>query len=244
VIYLGIDDTDTLDTAGTNQLARLIAARLPAGFGLRVVLRHQLLDDPRIPYTSQNGSASLTVSGATGVPGDRLLPMLQSEIRAWFTPGSDPGLCLASAGVPAAVVDFGRRCQREVVSQAEARALALRAGLHLEDFGGTGDGVIGALAAVGLAAGGDDGRVVHLPGWGWPDTFGGCQSVAALRERGIEEIRDHRSGVHIPDGLVDVGKRLRPAYRGGRVVLFVERHPDGEAAAGSAAARWRALKLR
>jgi hypothetical protein len=241
VIYLGIDDTDTLDTAGTNQLARLIAARLPAGFGLRVVLRHQLLDDPRIPYTSQNGSASLTVSGATGVPGDRLLPMLQSEIRAWFTPGSDPGLCLASAGVPAAVVDFGRRCQREVVSQAEARALALRAGLHLEDFGGTGDGVIGALAAVGLAAGGGDGRVVHLPGWTWPDTFHGTHPISALRERGVEEVRELDSGRPVTDGIVAVGKRLRPAYRDRRVVLFVERADQTDGTPAGAA--WRAVKL-
>ena len=51
-IHVGIDDTDTLDTPGTNQLARRLAAALPAGFAFVVALRHQLLFDPRVPYTS------------------------------------------------------------------------------------------------------------------------------------------------------------------------------------------------
>jgi hypothetical protein len=43
---------------------------------------------------------------------------------------------------------------------------------------------------------------------------------------------------------VDVGKRMRPAYRGGRVVLFVEPE-DGTLAGPFAGALpvWRALKL-
>ena len=96
-------------------------------------------------------------------------------------------------------------------------------------------GIIGALAAIALAAGGDDGRVVHVDGWPWPDPFSGVQPVAAVRDRGVTEIRT-TSGAAFTGDVVDVGKHLRPNWRGGRMVLFVE--PPVEA--GSP---WRARKL-
>ena len=132
------------------------------------MLRHQLFFDPRVPYTSKNGSASLRIRGDSGAIND-LIALLQREMRAWYVPGSDPGLCVAET-VPDDVRAFGLRCQGEVVTQEEARDLAARHGLHLEAFGGTEGGVIGALAAVGLLAGGDDGRVVHLPAGSGPMT--------------------------------------------------------------------------
>jgi len=238
VILIGIDDTDTLDTPGTNQLARRLAGSLPTGFDGALILRHQLLFDPRIPYTSQNGSASLAIRHEPGRRAAELLPALQAEIRAWYVPGSDPGLCLAER-VSTEVVSFGRRCQREVVGQADARALAAADMIHLEGFGGTEDGVIGALAAVGLLAGGDDGRVVHLPGWTWPDDFAGWQTAASVLGRGVQEIRVRETGHTVDEGLIDVGRHLRPSYRNGRVVLVVE-PVDGEEEPGP---RWRALKL-
>ncbi|HET9983974.1 MAG TPA: hypothetical protein VFQ38_10320 [Longimicrobiales bacterium] len=246
MILVGIDDTDTPESAGTNQLARRLVASLPPGFEALLVLRHQLLFDPRVPYTSKNGSASILLREEPGAAVDALLDALRREMRAWYVPGSDPGLCVATEA-PANVVAFGRRCQRELVGQAEARALAADAGIHLEGLGGTEDGVIGALAAVGLLASADDGRVVHRPGWSWPDAFAGPRPVAEVRARGVDAVLEHRSGAEVAGGSVDVGKHLRPAYRGGRVVLFVEAaQPDGAPSAepgGARAAEWRALKL-
>jgi hypothetical protein len=120
-----------------------------------------------------------------------------------------------------------------MVDQDEARALARAAGVRLEAFGGTEGGVIGALAAVGLFASGNDGRVVHREGWRWPDDFAGRQPVSAIRARGVDAVL--QGDATVEDGLVDVGKHLRPSYRQRRVVLFVE--PAG------AAGEWRALKL-
>ena len=233
MIFVGIDDTDTLEGAGTNQLARRLAARMPAGFRVEVVLRHQLLFDPRIPYTSHNGSASLLVHAAPAHTADELIAPVEAELREWFQAGSDPGLCIA-ASVPEPVRDWGRRCQREVVTQEEARALAARHALYLRGLGGTEGGVIGALAAVGLLASGDDGRVVHLAGWPWPDELRGRQSVPALVARGVSELRERGSGALVTAGLVDVGKHLRPSWRGGKPVLYLERDENGE---------WRAVKL-
>jgi hypothetical protein len=238
VILLGIDDTDTLDSAGTNQLARCLADVMPPGFECTLILRHQLFFDPRVPYTSQNGCASLLIRREPGRRADELLPVLQAEMRAWYVPGSDPGLCLAERVSPA-ITEFALRCQRDVVRQAEARALAEREGIYLEGFGGTEDGVIGALAGVALLAGGEDGRVVHVAGWHWPDSFTGPQTVEDILARGVEEIRANDGVTRVTRGTVDVGKHLRPSYREGRVVLFVEPN-DGSPPDGSS---WRARKL-
>lgn len=234
MIFVGLDDTDTLATPGTNQLARHIAAALPDACHAWAIVRHQLLLDPRIPYTSQNGSASMAIGIEPGGDRDLLLATLRDLIREWYVPGSDPGLCVADA-VPGEIVDFARRCQREPVRQQEARSLAADNGVLLEGFGGTEDGVIGALAAVGLLAAGDDGRVVHLAGWTWPDHFSGAQPVEAIRARGVEVVLDAGTGTPVHRGIVDVGKHLRPACRGGRILLYVE--PAGDPG------RWRALKL-
>ena len=56
MIYVGIDDTDTVDTPGTNQLAKALVMRLARDYECVSIVRHQLLFDPRIPYTSKNGS--------------------------------------------------------------------------------------------------------------------------------------------------------------------------------------------
>ena len=237
-VYLGIDDTDIAGSPGTNQLARRLADSLPDGCRTTLILRHQLLLDPRVPFTTQNGSASLLIDSEDADVEARMLPILRREIRAWFVPGSDPGLCVAT-NVQPAVIAFGCRCQRELVTQAEARKLADRSGIALEGLGGTEGGVIGALAAVGLLASGNDGRVVHRPGWTWPDSFAGLQQVDAILLRGVDEVRDWRSGERLERGSVDVGKHLRPALRAGRVVLFVE---PANGSAGDAA-RWRAVKL-
>jgi hypothetical protein len=236
VIHIGIDDTDTSDTEGTNQLARHIARTLPAGFSAELIVRHQLLVDPRIPYTSGNGCASILVNAQAGADTEVLLANVRQAMQQWFKPGSDPGLCMARHVAPE-LTAFGARCQHEPVTQMEARALAAAHGVHLEALGGNEDGVIGALAAVGLLAGGNDGRVIHLPGWEWPDSFSAAHTVAEVRARGVDVVRDETTGDDVSDGVVEIGKHLRPARRGGRVVLFVERGSN------SCEPRWRAVRL-
>ena len=223
MIYVGIDDTDVLGSPGTNQLARSMVAALAGDYRCRRIVRHQLLDDPRVPYTSKNGSASITLEPVGGAAFADLVSRLRDQVRSWFVPGSDPGLCVG-AGVPPDVREFGRRCKSELVTQEDAYRLAQPHGIHLEGLGGTCGGVIGALAAVGLAATDNDGRVVRLADW--PDDLSGFQSVDSLRERGVL-VRVHDSGVRIDAGLVDVGKRLRPNRRHGEDVLFVAR-AEGE----------------
>ena len=241
MIRIGIDDTDVADSPGTNQLARKIIAELAGDYEPLLVIRHQLLFDRRIPYTSKNGSASISLRPRPGREGRCPRDAIRAMMAQWFIEGSDPGLCIAREP-PEAITAFGRRCQQEIVTQAEALALAARHRIYLQPLGGTGGGVIGALAAVGLAAGGNDGRVVCLGVW--PDDLTGVQSIALLHSRGVSQIRCTQSGQRIDEGPIDegpidVGKHLRPNFRDGQVVLFVEPAPPGR----DHSCPWRAVRL-
>ena len=230
MIYVGIDDTDIVGSPGTNQLARSLIGDVATKFRCVMAVRHQLLYDPRVPYTSKNSSASILFEPRDGASMENLARAIRRAMLEWYVEGSDPGLCLAEH-VPPEVTAFGRRCQREVVSQQAARDLAARHRIHLEALGGTEDGVIGALAAVGLAAGRNDGRVVHIGNHG--DDLAGEQDALLLLRRGVDEIREVESDRLIRAGKVDVGKHLRPNYRDGNIVLFVEHTPQG----------WRAVRF-
>lgn len=227
MIYLGLDDTDQLDTPGTNQLARHLLGLLPPLGEGTLISRHQLLVDPRVPCTRKNGCACLHLPLAAPSDVEAWLAPLRAAIRRWCPPGSDPGLCLATR-VPAEITAWGRRCQRELVTQDEARRVAAAAGLHLEGLGGTEDGVIGALAAVGLGAEANDGHVLHRGPADDPRfQVTGEWDVAELLGRGVDEVRRHDTGQRLDSGRVLLEKRVRPWLRGGRLVLMVRPLGDG-----------------
>jgi hypothetical protein len=138
-----------------------------------------------------------------------------------FQPGSDPGLCFAM-NVPEAVTSFGRKAKKDLVTQAEARALAARSGIRLEGLGGTQDGIIGALAAVGLAGGGSDGRYVSI---GTLRTLQGEQTVDAILSAGVSDIQTI-AGASVRQGVV-LSDKLRPSRRDHKAILYVEKHEDG-----------------
>jgi len=238
VILVGIDDTDIVGTPGTNQLARLILKQIGGAARDSVICRHQLFFDPRVPYTSKNGSASIQLPHTGASDLYQLTNTIREVMQGWFVVGSDPGLCVAM-DPSEEMKAFSLRCKGEVVTQDEARSVAARAGCYLEGLGGTEQGVIGALAAIGLVAGGDDGRVVHLCSWPYPDdAFSGPRAINELYARGVDRIQQISSDRPVTHGLVDIGKHLRPNWRGGRIVLYVDAPADSEASAP-----WRAVKL-
>jgi hypothetical protein len=234
-IYVGIDDTDVLDSPGTNKLARHLIRSLADDYESVLAVRHQLLFDPRIPYTSKNSSASLLFKARGKGSVEDLAAKIRALMLDWYVEGSDPGLCLSSA-VPDEITRFGRRCQAEIVAQEDARGLAAQHGIYLEGLGGTEGGVIGALAAVGLLSGGNDGRVVSVGHW--PDDLSGPAEIEVLHSRGVE-VRHAQTQEPVRTGSVDVGKHLRPNYRGGRIVLFVAPAPPDP----PPAAAWHAVRL-
>ncbi len=224
MLYIGLDDTDVAGSPGTNRLARRIVGRLARWWRVFGVTRHQLLLDPRVPYTSKNSSAAIMLRDAAGADLGQIARRVARWVREGSSPGSDPGLCVARS-VPPAVRRFGRRAKEEVLDQARARELAARSGVLLAGLGGSEDGVVGALAAVGLAATGEDGRFVQLGAW--PDDLCWEQPAEALLERGVEEFIAEPGGGRARPARINVGKRLRPSYRAGKVVLYVRRGPEG-----------------
>ena len=115
-LFVGIDDTDTLESRGTGHLAREVAAALAANLAVLGVTRHQLLVDPRVPYTAKNSSAAIVLGPNGRLDPADVMARVRAVMREHFNPGSDPGLCVA-AHVPAEVTAFGRRVQRDVVTQ-------------------------------------------------------------------------------------------------------------------------------
>lgn len=229
MIYVGIDDTDMPDISGTNKFARALVRELSPCYRCRVIVRHQLSQDPRVPCTKHNSSASILFDAIGKSSVDTLIGALREYIHKHMIAGSDPGFCVAET-VPDEVVEFGRRCQTEFVLQRTARQLAAKYSIHLEGCGGTNDGVIGALASIGLISEGNDGRVVQIADW--PDDLDGVQDIATLRERDVE-VRCIDTQKCISKGTVDIGKHLRPNYRENKIVLF----------ARSESNRWIAVRL-
>jgi hypothetical protein len=152
---------------------------------------------------------------------------VQALMLASFEPGSDPGLCVAH-DVPPEVIHFGQRAKCELVQQSDACALAEAWGIPLLGLGGDQGGVIGALAAVGLAATGEDGRYVLV---GRSRQLRGLQRIDALLSAGIRAVRTV-DGQTVTEGLVESDK-LRPARRGSLPIAVVEWKGD----------RWLPLKL-
>lgn len=213
MIFIGLDDTDTLETRGTGHLARVIASELGADLRIAGVVRHQLLVDQRVPCTKNNSCASILIDQDADL--ERIFRRVKDLMLADFIAGSDPGLCVALV-VPEAVIEFARRAKREIVSQAEARDVAERNGVLLAGLGGTSDGVIGALAAVGLSSTGEDGRYVMV---GNLRQLEGQQPVSSIFAAGIAAVTT-ADGQDVKEGLVNTYK-LRPARRGGRSVAVV-----------------------
>jgi tRNA(Ile2) C34 agmatinyltransferase TiaS len=216
LIYIGVDDTDNFDSRGTGRLARGLGVDLLVDFNLIGVTRHQLLVDPRVPYTSHNSSATILLEANNSTNLERLFERVKEYMLADFVQGSDPGLCISWAPVASELVDFGRRAKSELVSQQEARELAAQNDVLLVGLGGTQDGVIGALAAVGLAASGEDGRYVCI---GNARELSGLIPISTILATGIQAVYT-LDGQEVIEGRI-LADKLLPARRGGKPILYV-----------------------
>ncbi len=162
-VFVGIDDTDNLESIGTGHLAARIASDLEQYRWGRssFITRHQLYVHPDVPYTAHNSAMCFEVDLQDGCLG-RLIDHAAAFLRRQSAPGSNPGLCIAAAHNrhdPQPLIEFGHKAKQQVLTKDEAFALAQQYGFHLSEHGGTGMGVIGAMAGVGLRLSGSDGRI-------------------------------------------------------------------------------------
>lgn len=160
-VLVCIDDTGKIGSMGTGDLAEILAKTVEErGIGkCSGITRHQLLVHPDIPYSSQNSSMCFVAELAETKLG--YLTRYASEfVQLASAVGADPGLCVAAFDKipePAKLMAFGLKAKYQVVTKQEAYSLAKAQRIHLSEHGGTGQGVVGALAGVGLRLIGNDG---------------------------------------------------------------------------------------
>lgn len=208
-IYISFDDTDTLNTPGTGHLLTRFLDSLP--YASSYITRHQLFVSPDVPYTSHNSAMCSVVTG--DLAPQALIDAASAFLEETFAPGADPGLCVAAAdGITdlQRLVSWGYRAKKEVLTKADAYALAKTCGVHLSEHGGTGQGVVGALAAVGLRLGGQDGRIKgRMPIPSRRMTVG-----ELLRSTGFDRVCAYGRGELPPDAVVELMKdRVKAVYQ-------------------------------
>lgn len=162
-IVLCIDDTDDLEKGkGTGTLAEGIATMIrEQGWGTcKHITRHQLLLHEDIPYTSHNSSMCFEAE-IDETCYQRIIDSAAAYLEREHAEGSDPGLCVVAVDKltqPASLIEFGKRAKKEVLTKEQAYTTAQDLQVHLSEHGGTGQGVIGALAGTGLRLSGNDGE--------------------------------------------------------------------------------------
>ena len=206
-VLICIDDTDNLESRGTGELAENLASEIQnRKWGhCEFVTRHQLLVHPDIPYTSHNSSMCFSANIE-----EQHLPTLVERAKKFLmeesAPGSDPGLAIAvleRLSDKAALIDFGRRAKQDVLKKQDAYNLAAAHGIHLSEHGGTGQGVIGALAGIGLRMSGNDGRI---KGWFDIPSQDGVARVADIVDRfKLGGVRTINGELLTHDDLIAIG---------------------------------------
>ena len=227
-VLLCIDDTDNIDSIGTGELLENMCGELERrGLGRGgFVTRHQLFISDKIAYTSHNSSMCCQVETEDF---DALAAFAGEYLDRGCAEGSDPGLCVFKCdeeGDVESLLDFGRRAKEEVLSKKEAYDLAksYSGRLHLSQHGGTGDGVIGALAGVGLRLTGNDGKV---KGKIKPDAPGEILTVARMLEKfGLGQIKSEDGSVAGAEELVRFDAVTKAVFLDNMVTVLAEKR-DG-----------------
>ncbi len=220
-IYLAIDDTDVIGSRGTGRLARDIANSLSEEWNIFGVTRHQLFVHDAIPFTSHNSCAVVHVNTDDRTAVDAIFEEARDVMLDDFIEGSDPGIAVAtSSQMVSALIAYGKDAKTMVLTQEKARTLAKNLEIRLEGLGGSQDGVIGAMAGLGLAATGNDGR--FLQKGRIREILGPCRAQDLLMA-GIDSITT-LDGRIITEGMIveKAHKSVKPCPVNSRSVLFVE----------------------
>jgi hypothetical protein len=242
-LLICIDDTDDIDSRGTGEIAELLADGLASEQLAHCgrVTRHQLLVHPDIAYTSHN-SAMCFPAQIRDEHLDGVTEWCREALPRESAATSDPGLCVVPVDLlerPEELIVFGRDAKRRVLTKGEAYGAAARLGVSLSEHGGTGIGVIGALAGAGLRLSGDDGRFkgkfrIH-------GDEPGVARVDQILTQGVDSVRTPNGDVLAPGERVLVGGECKLVLLGGQAVLLVAPSPPGSAAAWNVIER-RALR--
>jgi len=224
-LLIGIDDTDNKESRGTGYNSRQLAAAIEAeNLGkVRGITRHQLFVHPDIPYTSQNSSACLEVTTNNY---NEIKVFCRNFMLQIGAVGSDVGLCIIRKDIVSEeIIKWGVDAKSIVLKMDDAVEKAHRNEIYLEGLTGTKDGIIGALAAVGLRAGGNDGRFIWLNSKkNLRDIEHDIHKVEDLiKNAGIDMVQPIEKDVVNPSEKVYLNNWARPVLRDNNSVLLIEK---------------------
>ncbi|NQV03660.1 MAG: hypothetical protein HQ542_13510 [Bacteroidia bacterium] len=221
-VYIGIDDTDNLESRGTGHMARALAQSLLHTGLVKVysITRHQLLVDPAIPYTSHNSSAC--IFGKVSGNEYWMRNYCSDFLLAHAASGSDVGLCIAfEEEIHEDIIRFGNQAKEVVLAKSAATNLARKYQIFLAGLTGKKIGVIGALAAVGLRFEGNDGRLL------WMERLREIQGVFSAGKYKelvpIDMIVDLQGTPICDDTSIRITEWCRPVVRNKKILLFAEK---------------------
>lgn len=223
---LGIDDTDSpvgdaSHSTGTPALAYTLAHLLESRSLARLVniSCHQLLQHPSIAHTSDNVCCCILLDTEDVKVREIDLVCREMLLRECAV-NSNPGYALASWNqFDAEVVLWGINAKTSIADRQDCVSLGRRCGIALAGIMGSGAGVIGALAAVGLRYEGSDGWIDWMPGLpGLQGTYTQMQLNQFIHFDLIENDRHKRPAL---DDRIRINSPVRPLLKEGKIVLVV-----------------------
>lgn len=164
-----IDDTDDIGTKGTGEIAEEIMYLIMVNSvneqvdnRTTWVTRHQLFVHPDIPYTSHNSAMCFEL--VSDLTLSQIKQLCIAHIMSESAAVADPGLAIVDKNSLNTddchkLIHYGVDAKQTVKTKSDAYQLAKAVNVDLSEHGGTGQGVIGALAGIGLRLSGSDGRV-------------------------------------------------------------------------------------
>lgn len=229
-ILIGIDDMDQEGEMGTGKIASILARCLEEEYQCPCgeVSRHQLFLHPCIPYTSHNSSLCFPAA----IKEEHYKNIIKYTIdflQEYKAENSDPGFCLALVNKTSRgyalpgkekLIAFGFAAKERILTKEKAYGLAQALNLHLSEHGGTGDGVIGALAGVGLRLSGNDGRFRghHLQ----ESKARFLLAKEIIQQTPIQRVKSIDGEIIQDDEPIELGPKIKSVLQDGESVLLVK----------------------
>ncbi len=161
-IFVAIDDSRQLDGGKAGVTASLLTQAIEDnGWGkCAIPSRHRLYSHPDTGCKKHNTARSFSADIEAKYL-QEFIDYACNLIKLSGTPDSNTGLAIV---IPELMentddlLDYAYRAKEDIVSKNEALAFAEKPGFYLFELSGSGQGIIGALAAAGLRITGNDGQ--------------------------------------------------------------------------------------
>jgi tRNA(Ile2) C34 agmatinyltransferase TiaS len=198
-IYVGIDNTSNNESVGTAKFARRVAKKISDKYPVYAVSRHQFYVHPKIKYSTYNFGAVIHLDCDDEKVVDDIFLTIKRIMETEFNIESNPGLAVAHENqISPAIINYGQDAKKSILTQKRAVDLAINSNIRLVGFGKTKNGVIGAIASIGLAATRNDSRFLQI---GNIRTIKEPQPVENFIKAGVEKIFT-LDGLRITDGII------------------------------------------